>query len=60
MDFTGFFLLMGGIWFGPPVIFFIIAAAVRKNSSTATKVLSIIGVAWILVGGGICATLLTG
>lgn len=52
------FLIYGVIllMFGPPVVFLILGIVKRKKESG--KVFLILAVTWLLVGGGICASLL--
>ncbi|WP_130735693.1 hypothetical protein [Flavobacterium sp. J27] len=50
-----FFLL---IMFGPPLLLGVFGAIVRKNSPKAAKVLYILAVLYLLVGLGICGSLM--
>lgn len=47
------------IMFGPPVLFAIIGLSKRKTDKKSAKVFYIIAIAWLIAGGGICATILT-
>jgi hypothetical protein len=47
------------ITFGPPVIFFIIGIAKRNTNRDSSKTFLILAALWLIVGGGICASLLT-
>lgn len=47
-----------GITFGPPVLFFIIGMVKRRKDSG--KIFFILAAVWFIVGGGICASIMTG
>lgn len=47
------------ITFGPPVLLFIIALVKRNRNRDSAKVLFILAAVWLIVGGGICASMLT-
>lgn len=47
------------VMFGPPLLLAIIGLSRRKTSRQAAKVLFILAAVWLIVGGGICATILT-
>ena len=51
-----FFLVL--IMIGPPVLFSIIGLAVRKINPKASKVLFILAVVYLLVGLGICGSMM--
>ncbi len=50
--------LLLSIMLGPPIIFLIIALGKRKTDRKFANVFFILAVAWLIIGGGICATLL--
>jgi hypothetical protein len=52
-------MLILGIMFGPPVVFFIVGLKKRSTNREASTVFFILGVAWLVIGGGICASILT-
>jgi hypothetical protein len=58
-QYLGLFLIVLGTWFIPPLILFVIGRWRRKISPNGAKRWYIAGVVWLLIGGGICATLLT-
>jgi hypothetical protein len=48
------------ITFGPPVLFIIIGVYKQKNNNKdSAQLYYILGAAWLIVGGGICATLMS-
>lgn len=47
------------IMVGPPILMAIIGFAVRKNNPNAAKVCFIIGALYLIIGLGICGTLLS-
>ena len=51
-------LIILGVIFGPPLVLLLIGINIRKENPKTTKILFIIAVAYVLIGGGICATLL--
>ena len=59
MDLSGLFIIIGLIMFGPPILFAIIGAAVRKKSKTASKIFYILAVLYLIIGLGICGSMLT-
>lgn len=48
------------ITFGPPVIFFIIGLIKHNRNRNAAKIFYIIAAVWLIVGGGMCASIMTG
>ena len=46
------------VMFGPPVAFFIIGLVKRKSNPEAAKIFYIVAIVYLLVGGGICASML--
>jgi len=55
-----FIFICFGITFGPPVLFIILGIVKRRKSPAASKTFFILGVLWLIVGGGICASMLGG
>ena len=51
-------LMFFSVWFGPPAIFAIIGLVKRKSDPAAAKGFFIFAVVWVLIGGGICLSLL--
>jgi quinol-cytochrome oxidoreductase complex cytochrome b subunit len=51
-------LLILLVMFGPPVLFLIVGLVKRSRNQDSAKVFFILGAVWLLVGGGICASLL--
>lgn len=49
-----------GIMIGPPVILVIIGLRKRSTNKDTARIFYILGVAWLVIGGGICATLIMG
>jgi hypothetical protein len=47
------------VMFGPPVLFTIIGFVQRNSNKQAAKVFFILAAGWLIIGGGICASLLT-
>jgi hypothetical protein len=61
MESTGLIVLIGlilGVMFGPPLLLLIIGLYKRKTKPETAKVLFILAGIYVLIGGGICATLL--
>lgn len=52
-------LFLFGITFVPPIIFFIVGFVRRKTNKQAANVSFILGAIWLIIGGGICATIMT-
>ena len=52
-----FFLVL--IMIGPPILLSIIGLVVRKKNPKASKVLFILAVVYLLVGLGICGSMMT-
>jgi hypothetical protein len=44
--------------FGVPIIFFIIWVAKRARGADDSKIFLVMAVGWLIVGGGICASIL--
>jgi hypothetical protein len=58
LSFIIFFLFF--ISFGIPTIFFLIALFRWKTNKNLAKVFLIIGIVWLIIGGGSCLSLLNG
>ena len=52
-------LLIMLIMFGPPLLFAIIGFVQRKSNKRIAKIFFILAAVWLIVGGGICATIMT-
>jgi hypothetical protein len=52
-------ILILGLMFGPPVLFLIIGLRKRTTNKESAKIFYILAAAWLVGGGGICASLLT-
>jgi hypothetical protein len=52
------FVILFGIMLGPPIILVIIGLQKRKTDKDSAKIFYILAVSWIVIGGGICASLL--
>ena len=48
------------ITFGPPVIFFIIGLAKRNSNKDTAKVFLILSAVWLIIGGGMCLSIMNG
>jgi hypothetical protein len=46
--------------FFPPVIFLFIGLAKRRNNKDSATVFFILSASWFTIGGGICASIMTG
>jgi hypothetical protein len=60
MDFTGLFIIILLIMFGPAILLTIIGFAVRGKNKKAAKVLFIIAVVYLIISLGICGALIAG
>jgi hypothetical protein len=47
------------LMFGPPVVFIVLGIVKRHKSPAASKTFFILGVLWLIVGSGICATIMS-
>jgi uncharacterized membrane protein len=47
------------VTFGPPIIFFVIGLVKRKTQMNVAKSFFILSAVWLIIGGGICASILT-
>jgi hypothetical protein len=54
------FLMIYGAWLVPPLILFVVGWWRRKRYARPSKPWYIAGVVWLLIGGGICASILAG
>lgn len=52
------FILIIVIMFGPPIVLALIGFGVKKNNPNAAKVLFILAAIYLLVGLGICGSLM--
>ena len=52
------FILIIAIMFGPPIVLALIGFGVKKNNPNAAKVLFILAAIYLLVGLGICGSLM--
>jgi hypothetical protein len=52
--------LILAVMFGPPLLFLILGLSKRKSNPESAKIFYILSATWLIVGGGICATILTG
>ncbi|HEY0741673.1 MAG TPA: hypothetical protein VGD40_09425 [Chryseosolibacter sp.] len=46
------------ITFGPPVLFFVIGLVKRHRQKDSAVLYFILSAAWLIIGGGICASLM--
>ncbi|NJM78726.1 MAG: hypothetical protein HC854_02210 [Flavobacterium sp.] len=58
MDLSGLIIFIVFIMIGPPIILTVLGLAIRKNNPTAAKVLYILAVVYLLVGLGICGSMM--
>lgn len=56
---SGLVAIFVAIMVGPPILMTIIGFAVKKNSPNGAKVCFIIGALYLIIGLGICGTLLS-
>jgi hypothetical protein len=54
-----FIMLCYLVTFGPPVLFLIIGLAIRSRNKNTAKILFILATVWFVIGGGICASVMT-
>ncbi len=59
MDFSGLIVVLVLIMIGPPVLLTIIGFIIKKNSPKAAKILFVFGALYLLVGLGICGSLIS-
>jgi len=55
----GLVAFFAAIMVGPPILMAIIGFAIKKNSPNGAKVCFIIGALYLIIGLGICGTLLS-
>lgn len=61
MDGIGIFILACFlVTFGPPLVFLILGFVKRKTQKDISTLFFILGAMWLIVGGGICASILAG
>ncbi|HET6540630.1 MAG TPA: hypothetical protein VFG46_09110 [Chryseolinea sp.] len=51
-------ILILAVMFGPPLVFFIIGLNKRNTNKESAKVFYILAVVYLVIGGGICASML--
>ena len=59
MDLSGLIIILVLIMIGPPILLTIIGFAVKKNNPKAAKVLFILAALYLLIGLGICGSLMS-
>jgi 4-amino-4-deoxy-L-arabinose transferase-like glycosyltransferase len=47
------------VMFGPPVLFMILGAVKRTSNKETSKIFFVLAAVWLLVGGGICASIMS-
>ena len=47
-----------GIMFGPPLLFIILGFVKRRKNRSTSKVFFILAFAWMIIGGGICLSMI--
>ncbi len=60
MDFTGLFIIIILIMFGPAIIMAIIGFTVLKKNKKAAKILFILAAVYLIISLGICGALVVG
>jgi hypothetical protein len=61
MDGIGIIIfLVLAVMFGPPLVFLIVGLKKRTSNKESAKVFYILAAVYLVIGGGICASLLTG
>jgi len=60
MELLLFIGLILGVMFGVPLVLIIIGLVRLRKKDNSAKIFLILGFAWLIVGLGICATLLNG
>ncbi|MFC4739807.1 hypothetical protein ACFO3U_07355 [Flavobacterium ponti] len=58
IDLSGLIIILVLIMVGPPILLTIIGFAVKKNNPKAAKVLFILAALYLLIGLGICGSLM--
>ncbi|WP_427875524.1 hypothetical protein [Flavobacterium sp. MMS24-S5] len=56
---SGLVAIFVAIMVGPPILMTIVGFAIKKNSPNGAKVCFIIGALYLIIGLGICGTLLS-
>jgi hypothetical protein len=54
-----FIFLILLVMFGPPLLFTIIGFVMRNSNKQAAKIFFILAAGWLIIGGGICASIMT-
>lgn len=60
MDFTGLFIIILLIMFGPPILLTIIGLSIRGKNKKSAKILFIIATVYLIISLGICGAIITG
>ncbi len=60
MDFTGLFIIILLIMFGPSVLLTIIGFSIRGKNNKAAKVLFIIASVYLIISLGVCGAMIAG
>lgn len=47
------------VMFGPPVLFIILGAVKRTSNKETSRIFFVLAAVWLLVGGGICASIMS-
>lgn len=53
----GLVFMMVAIWFGPPLLLSLIGLSIYGRNKKTAKVLFILALVYVVVGGGICGSL---
>ena len=54
-----FIFLIVLVMIGPPIVFTIIGFVMRNSNKQAAKIFYILAVGWLIIAGGICASIMT-
>ncbi len=57
-DYTGIFVIILAIMFGPPILFAIIGLSYRNTNKKTAKVFYIIAAVYLLISLGVCGSLM--
>lgn len=60
MDFTGLFVIILLIMFGPSVLLTIIGFSIRMKNKKSAKVLYIIAAVYLIISLGVCGAMISG
>lgn len=60
MELGGLIVIILGIMFGPPTLFLIIGISKKNDKPKLAKIFFILAAVYVIVGGGLCASILTG